>query len=43
MTPIQDKEKVRKAGAEFARKQIDKLFSKSKIVDSSVSENDGRV
>jgi hypothetical protein len=37
--PVQDKEKVRKAGAAYARKKIDKLFEKSKIVDSSVSEN----
>ncbi|CAJ1951850.1 unnamed protein product [Cylindrotheca closterium] len=35
MAAVQDKEKVRKAGAEFAAKQIEKLFKKSKIVDSS--------
>ncbi|CAJ1951852.1 unnamed protein product [Cylindrotheca closterium] len=33
--PVQDKEKVRKAGAAFASKEIDKMFAKSKIVDSS--------
>lgn len=33
----QDKEKIRKTGADFAKKQIVKFFERSKIVDSSVS------
>lgn len=36
----QDKEKVRKAGAEFAKKQTEKLFAKSNITDNSVSAVD---
>lgn len=31
------KETVRKAGAEFAKKQYEKLFEKSEIADNSVS------
>lgn len=34
--PSKEEERIRKTGIEFARKAIDKLFERSKILDSSV-------